>query len=174
MTVGPWSRWAVGPRQFFRSAAQRVFHNHLELIRTVRAIDEPKTGVDIAKDGDLRGKVVAMLVAHTAQHFKTTTIDCLKVRHPTFDLVAEDPHVGTVTGEVGRLLPLGVHEALSGILESLKDPHPGVRQSAITAVALLGDENNLSDLEPLRADRDADVASAAETAIQKLSASMKE
>ena len=66
----------------------------------------------------------------------------------------------------------GKRESLPKILSCLKDPNSEVRQSAVTAVALLGDESNLNDLRPLRGDKDAGVAAAVDTAIQKLSASV--
>jgi len=62
---------------------------------------------------------------------------------------------------------------LPNIVKCLKDAHPGVRQSATTAVALLGDSKNLKDLKPLTFDKDASVAGAAEVAIRKLSSSVK-
>jgi len=68
---------------------------------------------------------------------------------------------------------MGAHAALPVVLKSLKDANPGVRQSAATVVALLGDARNLKDLGPLSLDRDASVAAAAEAAIRKLSAAGK-
>jgi len=68
---------------------------------------------------------------------------------------------------------MGARAALPIVLKSLKDAHPGVRQSAATVVALLGDARNLKDLGPLGLDRDASVAAAAEAAIRKLSAAGK-
>jgi HEAT repeat protein len=71
------------------------------------------------------------------------------------------------------LAALGAHEALPEILKKLRDANSGVRQSATTAVALLGDARNLKDLKPLSADKDPSVAAAAELAIRKLSAAEK-
>jgi hypothetical protein len=85
-----------------------------------------------------------------------------------------DPEAEIRIAAIESLAELGVHEALAGIIKSLKDPDPGVRQSAIMAVALLGDESNLKDLEPLRMDDHAGVAAAVETAVQRLSTSLKE
>jgi hypothetical protein len=71
------------------------------------------------------------------------------------------------------LVAFEARDTLPGILKCLKDEHPGVRQSAITAVALMGDSKNLQDLKSLSADKDARVASAADSAIKKLSASAR-
>ena len=70
----------------------------------------------------------------------------------------------------GGLAALGARSSLPQILLALKDGHPGVRQSAVTAVALLGDTDNIKNLQPLATDRDLSVAAAAQMAIQKLSA----
>jgi hypothetical protein len=71
------------------------------------------------------------------------------------------------------LAALNAHAALPHILKCLKDSSPAVRRSAATAVALLGTAQNIQDLKPLSVDRDAGVVAAAETAIRKLSASVK-
>jgi hypothetical protein len=66
------------------------------------------------------------------------------------------------------------YKALSEILSGLKDPDPGVRQRAISAVALLGTSRNIRDLKPLTFDKNAEVSAAAESAIQRLSATVKQ
>jgi hypothetical protein len=71
------------------------------------------------------------------------------------------------------LASLDARDALPKILRSLRDSSPAVRRSAATAVALLGTAQNIKDLKPLSADRDAGVVAAAETAIRRLSASVK-
>jgi HEAT repeat protein len=81
-----------------------------------------------------------------------------------------DPAVEIKVAAIEGLYTLGVHDALPQILLALKDEHPGVRQSAIIAVGLLGDAKNVKDLRPLLKDPDRSVAAAADVAIQKLSA----
>jgi HEAT repeat protein len=72
------------------------------------------------------------------------------------------------------LASMKAYKAFPEILAGLKDPDPGVRQRAISAVALLGTSRNIRDLKPLTFDKNnAEVSAAAETAIQKLSATVK-
>jgi hypothetical protein len=81
-----------------------------------------------------------------------------------------DPAVEIKVAAIEGLVSLGARETLPKILLALKDGHPGVRQSAVLAVATLGDVRNVKDLRPLVQDPDASVAASAEVAIQKLSA----
>lgn len=71
------------------------------------------------------------------------------------------------------LAAMNARNALPAIIQSLKDANAGVRQSATTAIALLGDSSNIKDLQPLVSDKDANVVAAAEMAIRKLSATKK-
>jgi hypothetical protein len=85
-------------------------------------------------------------------------------------MVLDDPAAEIKVAAIEGLASLGAHDALPQILRALKDAHPGVRQSAIVAVGLLGDAKNVKDLKPLLKDPDSSVAAAADVALQKLSA----
>jgi hypothetical protein len=91
---------------------------------------------------------------------------------PLMDCLS-DPAPEVRDAAIEGLASMGAQEALPGILKSLKDGNPGVRHSAAMAVALLGNAGNLKDLRPLRSDKDADVAAAADVAIRILSATEK-
>jgi hypothetical protein len=84
-----------------------------------------------------------------------------------------DPEPAIRVAAIEGLATLNAQAALPVILKGLKDRNPSVRQSAATATALLGTAQNLKDLRPLSTDKDAGVAAAAETAIRKLSSSVK-
>lgn len=84
-----------------------------------------------------------------------------------------DPAPEIRVAAIEGLGAMGVRAALPLILKGLKDTHPGVRQSAATAVAMIGTPVNLKDLRPLSFDRDAGVAAAADVAIRKLTAAEK-
>jgi hypothetical protein len=84
-----------------------------------------------------------------------------------------DPAPEIRVASIEGLAVLTAHDALPGILKSLKDKNPAVRQSAATAVSLLGDAQNVKDLKPLSADKDSGVAAAADMAMRKLSAAVK-
>jgi hypothetical protein len=84
-----------------------------------------------------------------------------------------DPAPEIRVAVIEGLAVLNAHAALPGIIKSLRDKHPAVRQSAAMAVALLGDAQNLKDLKPLGADKDAGVAAAADMAMRKLSSAAK-
>jgi len=86
------------------------------------------------------------------------------------EAVLNDPAVEIKVAAIEGLVSLGAREALPRIILALKDSHPGVRQSAVLAVATLGDVKNVKDLRPLVQDPDASVAASADVAIQKLSA----
>jgi hypothetical protein len=83
--------------------------------------------------------------------------------------VLADPAVEIKAAAIDGLASIGAREALPQILRSLKDSHPGVRQSALLAVGRLGDASNVKDLRPLLHDPDASVAASADIVIQKLS-----
>jgi hypothetical protein len=83
--------------------------------------------------------------------------------------VLADPAVEVRVAAIDGLASIGAREALPQILPSLKDSHPGVRQSALLAVGRLGDASNVKDLRPLLHDPDASVAASADVVIQKLS-----
>jgi hypothetical protein len=80
-----------------------------------------------------------------------------------------DPSPEVRVAVIDIFAALGVHEALPAIVKNLKDTHPGVRQNAIAAVALLGDAKNIRDLKPLSTDKDPSVAGFADIAIKYLS-----
>ncbi len=83
--------------------------------------------------------------------------------------VLDDPAPEIRVAAIDGLASLDARDALPQILLALKDAHPGVRQSAVLAVGMLGDKANVKDLRPLLRDSDANVAAAATTVIQKLS-----
>ncbi len=80
-----------------------------------------------------------------------------------------DPAIEVLVAAIEGLTRLGARSALPQILSALKHSHPGVRQSCVEAVALLGSSQNVKDLRPLVQDKDAAVAAAADLAIRKLS-----
>jgi hypothetical protein len=84
-----------------------------------------------------------------------------------------DPAPEVRVAAIEGLAALNAQTALPSIMKGLRDRHPAVRQSAATATALLGTAQNLKDLRLLSADKDAGVAAAVETAIRKLSTSVK-
>jgi hypothetical protein len=81
-----------------------------------------------------------------------------------------DPAIEVKVAALDGLAVLGSREALPQVLAALKSSHPGVRQSAILAVAALGDAANAKELRPLLKDPDPSVAALAEATIQKLTA----
>jgi len=83
--------------------------------------------------------------------------------------VLADPAVEIKAAAIDGLASIGAREALPQILPSLKDSHPGVRQSALLAVGRLGDASDVKYLRPLLHDPDASVAASADIVIQKLS-----
>jgi hypothetical protein len=84
-----------------------------------------------------------------------------------------DPAPEIRVAVIDGLAALNARNALPAIIRSLKDAHAGVRQSATTAIALLGDYSNIKDLKPLISDKDANVVAAVEMAMRKLSATKK-
>jgi hypothetical protein len=82
--------------------------------------------------------------------------------------VLQDPAAELKVAAIEGLASLGARAALPEILKALRDSHPGVRQSAVVAVSLIGDADHVRNLRPLAKDRDASVAAAADAAIRKL------
>ena len=84
-----------------------------------------------------------------------------------------DPAPEIRVAVIDGLAALNARNALPAIVKKLRDANAGVRQSAATAIALVGDSSNVKDLKPLTSDRDANVVAAVEMAIRKLSAANK-
>jgi hypothetical protein len=125
-------------------------------------IETPEDAVKaLAERKDIEGKekAIEILVASKSQ---------MAAQALTGSITDPAPEIRVAAIE--GLVTLQVHDALPEIVKCLKDSHPRVRQSAATAVALLGDATNIKDIKPLRSDKDNSVAAAAETAIRKLSA----
>jgi HEAT repeat protein len=93
----------------------------------------------------------------------------LEIAQPALVMALDDPAPEVIVAAIEGLSGLGGEEALVHILRTLKHDHPGVRQSAVLAVSLLGTSRNVRDLKPLERDKDASVSAAAEMAIRKLS-----
>jgi hypothetical protein len=89
-------------------------------------------------------------------------------RQKAVEVLAGVKSDAAVEAIIEALAGTGVPGALPKIIPALKDPHPGVRQSAVVAVALLGDSDNVRQVQPLTRDKDASVAAAAEMAVRKL------
>ncbi len=124
-------------------------------------IESPEEALKVlaeSSDIDARQKAVEVLVASKNE----LTYQALMV-------VVNDPAPEIRVAAIEGFASLGARPALPLIIKALKDSHPGVRQSAITAIALLGDADNVKDLRRLGRDPDANVAAAAEVAIRKLS-----
>jgi hypothetical protein len=124
-------------------------------------IDSPEQAVTVlssSKDVDARQKAVDVLVAAKGDIAIKALVAALG-----------DPAPEVKVAAIEGLASLNARAALPQILRAFKDSHPGVRQSAITAVALLGDAENVKDLRPMGKDPDANVAAAADLAIKKLS-----
>jgi type II secretory pathway component GspD/PulD (secretin) len=125
-------------------------------------VDSPEQAVAVLAGSSslaARQKAIEVLVASKG----APAIQALKA-------VLTDPAVEIKVAAIEGLYALDAHDALPLILRALKDAHPGVRHSAVTAVGLLGDAKNVNDLRPLLKDLDGTVAAAANAAIQKLSA----
>jgi hypothetical protein len=126
------------------------------------SIDTPEQAMKALSEGanlEVRQKAVEILVAAKGDASIQALIKALG-----------DPAPEVKVAVIEGLAGLEVRPALPEILLALKDTHPGVRQSAITAVALLGDADNIKNLKVLAKDSDLSVAAAAEMAIRKLSA----
>ncbi len=124
-------------------------------------IDTPEQAIKAlaeSKKVDLRQKAVEVLATAKGE----AAIQALTQ-------AVDDPAPEVKAAAIESLANLGARSALPQILKCLSDDHPGVRRIAIVAVALIGDAENLKQLRPLRKDPDASVATAAETAIKKLS-----
>ncbi len=123
-------------------------------------VDTPEQAVKVleeSEDVDVRQKAIEVLAAVKGDAFVEAITKALDDAAPEVRVAAIEALAGT-----------GVHAALPKILLALKDPHPGVRQSAAVAVALMGDVENIRQLQPLTRDKDASVAAAAEMGVKKL------
>jgi hypothetical protein len=128
-------------------------------------IDNPEQALKVLAEStkiEEREKAIEVLV-------NAKSSEAAKALSTTLTDPAPEIRVASIEG----LAVLNARDALPGILKSLKDKNPAVRQSAATAVSLLGDAQNVKDLKPLGADKDAGVAAAAEMAMRKLSAAIK-
>jgi HEAT repeat protein len=107
----------------------------------------------------MKQKAINILVANKSAEATKALMDSLM-----------DPAPEIRGAAIDGLVTFQDHEALSGILKCLKDTNPKVRLSAATAVAYLGNFKNIPDLQPLSADKDANVAAEADKALLKWSA----
>lgn len=134
-----------------------------KITRTGAPVETPEQALQavIGKAGiEDREKGIGILAKNRSAEGVKALMACLRDPAPEIRVAA-----------IEALAAMNAHDALPGIVRNLRHANPGVRQSAATAVALLGDAGNLTDLKPLSADKDARVAAAAEVAIRKLSAS---
>jgi hypothetical protein len=125
-------------------------------------VDTPEQAIKALAENarlEMKEKAIGILVRNKSEAATKALINSLL-----------DPAPEIRAAAIEGLVAFEARDALPGILKGLKDTHPGVRQSAITAVALMGDSKNVQDLKPLSTDKDASVASAADSAIKKLSA----
>ncbi len=124
------------------------------------SVDTPEQAIKVLAESqnvDARQKAVELLAAVKGDAAVEAITKALGDSAPEVRVAAIEALAGT-----------GIHAALPQILLALKDPHPGVRQSAIVAVALLGDVENIRQLQPLTRDKDESVAAAAEMGVKKL------
>jgi hypothetical protein len=112
-----------------------------------------------SKSAEAREKAINYLVLNKNEGSADVLIKCISDPEPKIRVAA-----------IEGLASLSARSALPAIIKSLKDSQPSVRQSATAAVALIGDYKNVRDLKPLTYDKDANVVTAANIAIQKLSA----
>ena len=125
-------------------------------------IETPEQAVKFLSEGkDVQGKQKAIEILVTSKNDQAAQALAASIADP-----APEIRVAAIEG----LAALQARAALPGIIKCLKDTQPAVRQSAATAVALLGDATNIKDIKPLSRDKDSSVAAAAENAIRKLSA----
>jgi hypothetical protein len=115
-----------------------------------------------SKNIEMREKAIEYLVS-------TKNADAVGTMMKFISDQAPEIRVAVIDG----LAALNARNALPEIIRSLRDGHAGVRQSAIAAIALLGDYSNIKDLKPLISDKDANVGAAVEMAMRKLSATKK-
>jgi hypothetical protein len=115
-----------------------------------------------SKNPEAREKAINYLVSNKSEGSIEVLMKCHSDPEPRIRMAA-----------IEGLAALNAHSALPAIIKSLKDSQASVRQSAVTAVALIGDYANIRDLKPLTFDKDANVVTAANIAIQKLSATPK-
>jgi uncharacterized protein (UPF0147 family) len=111
---------------------------------------------------EMRRKAIEYLASTKNAGAAETMLKCISDRAPEI-------RVAVIDG----LAALNVRNALPAIIKRLKDANAGVRQSAATAIALLGDYSNVKDLKPLTSDKDVNVVAAVEMAMRKLSAAGK-
>jgi hypothetical protein len=110
------------------------------------------------KDIALRQKAIAFLVSEKNEKAIESLVPCLSDQSPEI-------RVAVVEG----LAALNARNTLPEIIKTLKDANAGVRQSAVVAIALIGDYSNIKDLRSMRSDKDVNVLAAVENAIRKLS-----
>jgi hypothetical protein len=135
------------------------------IVKANDTADTPDQALKILAEGqsiEARGRAVETLIASGDDRAIKALIKAISYPAPQI-------RVSVIEG----LIALDARAALPRILRSLRDSSPAVRRSAATAVALLGTAQNIKDLKPLSADKDAGVVAAAETAIRKLSASAR-
>jgi hypothetical protein len=113
-----------------------------------------------SKDLALRQKAIAFLVSEKDEKAIDSLVQCISDEAPEIRIAALE-----------GLAALNAQNALPEIIKTLKDANAGVRQSAVVAIALIGNYSNIADLRPLRSDKDVNVVAAAENAIRKLAES---